>query len=191
MNNGSKTLSLDKNCSTMIKGIAVLLMILHHLWGFPDRVPELQLPNAYVQIGSAGKICVSIFMFLSGYGLYANYLRQGQAHIWKRIWNVYKRYWQVFLVFVPIGYIMGLHLDIQEAIGNLICLSCSYNHEWWFLATYIELLLVFALIMKIADQRYFSPLIIVSMIALRLMSGFSTRGGGKPTSSHTTIQCLC
>lgn len=183
-------LTLDKNCSTMIKGIAVLLMILHHLWGFPERVPELHLPSACVQIGSAGKICVSMFMFLSGYGLYANYLKQGRTHIWKRVWNVYKRYWQVFLVFVPIGYIMGMHFNWLEAISNLTCLSCSYNHEWWFLATYVELLLVFALTMKFAGKRYFTPLAVASMIVFRIISGY-VFGGGKSTSSHITIRRLC
>lgn len=61
---------LSKDYSNMVKGMAILMMIMHHIWGFPEKIPGLLLSNIEVQIGSAAKICVSIFMFLSGYGLY-------------------------------------------------------------------------------------------------------------------------
>ncbi len=64
-----------------VKGIAILLMLVHHLYTFADRIPYgLEIASQYyisgmeltVIIGSFGKICVSIFMFLGGYGLYAS-----------------------------------------------------------------------------------------------------------------------
>lgn len=61
-----------------MKGIALLLMLACHLWAFPDRIPyEVKIgTNIYVSdmeltvaIGTFGKICVPIYMFLGGYGL--------------------------------------------------------------------------------------------------------------------------
>lgn len=118
------------------------MMIVHHLWAFPARIPGLALSNAEVQIGSAAKICVSIFMFLSGYGLYYTFANKGTVRVWHRIKNVYKRFWQVFFIFVPIGFVfLSKPFSIVEFFQNLFCLRFSYNQEWWFLGTYIELLL--------------------------------------------------
>lgn len=58
-----------------MKGIAILLMLLHHSMAFPDRIPtkyQFALPAAALKhlpmVGSFGKICVYIFMFLGGLG---------------------------------------------------------------------------------------------------------------------------
>lgn len=64
------------------KGEAVCLMFAHHLFNFPSRLVD---GSTYVQIlpflnleailGAFGKICVAIFLFLSGYGMFLGYLR--------------------------------------------------------------------------------------------------------------------
>ena len=70
-----------KDDTKCMKGLAVLLMLAHHLWGFPDRLPS-GLPMTSVTargmefagfIGGYGKICVSLFMFLGGLGTYIWY----------------------------------------------------------------------------------------------------------------------
>lgn len=64
----------------VMKGIAILLMLMHHLWGFPDRIMGggvlgifkfmgVSLPY---YLGLYGNICVSLFFFLGGYGIYIN-----------------------------------------------------------------------------------------------------------------------
>ena len=161
----------------MIKGIAVLMMLTHHLWGFPERVADLQLGGVYVQIGSACKMCVSIFMFLSGYGLYVTYRKKQTIDCPKRVWNTYRRFWQVMMVFVPLGLLFGCTFDLQEFISNALCLTCSYNHEWWFLSTYIELLIIFALLLPMAKSRFFSPLLVCMAVLMRVYADYSGNGG--------------
>ena len=39
---------LTKDYSNMVKGMAVLMMIMHHLWGFPEKIPALHLSNLEV-----------------------------------------------------------------------------------------------------------------------------------------------
>lgn len=53
------------------KGIAIIFMVIHHLfWNVPNigyMVGDMALSQ---RIGIIGKVCVSIFLFLSGIGLY-------------------------------------------------------------------------------------------------------------------------
>ena len=59
------------------KGVAVLLMLVHHLYAFPQYVPGGSLRSVITAfgvplpmiLGEFGKICVSIFFFLGGYGM--------------------------------------------------------------------------------------------------------------------------
>lgn len=79
----------------VIKGVAVLLMLMHHLFYFPDNrpysMPEVRqtLPNFMGQgletmLGIFGVICVPIFFFLAGVRLVpadpAGRLPVGKAH---------------------------------------------------------------------------------------------------------------
>lgn len=176
---------LTKDYSNMVKGMAVLMMIMHHIWGFPAKIPALPLSNLEVQLGAAGKICVSIFMFISGYGLYYTFNKKGTIQVWHRVWNVYKRFWQVFFIFVPIGFLfLSKPFDIWEFLQNLFCLKFSYNHEWWFLGTYIELLLVLPVVLLADKKKYFPYLVVGSAVLLRGLShAVDINSGGQASTS--------
>ena len=68
----------DKNMSIMIKGVAIILMLFHHFFGFPDWIIEgnmfIGLGDNYNcverKIGLFGAICVELFVFITGYGSY-------------------------------------------------------------------------------------------------------------------------
>lgn len=97
----------------VIKGVAVLLMLMHHLFYFPDNrpysMPEVRqtLPNFMGQgletmLGIFGVICVPIFFFLAGYGLYLQTRRDG-FRLEKRILAVYTHIGRSFLSLSPLG----------------------------------------------------------------------------------------
>ena len=61
---------LTREESQEIKGIAILLMLFHHLFAFSDRIPNgLHYSNFTVTLAKFGNVCVPIFLFISGYGL--------------------------------------------------------------------------------------------------------------------------
>lgn len=178
---------LSKDYSNMVKGIAVLMMIMHHIWGFPEKIPGLLLSNIEVQIGSAAKICVSIFMFLSGYGLYYTFYKKGEIRVWRRVWSIYKRFWQVFFIFVPIGFLfLSKPFAIQEFLQNMFCLKFGYNHEWWFLGTYIEFLLVLSVMLMANQKKYFPYLIVGLSVLLRGLSGLINLNSGGQVRTFIT-----
>lgn len=184
-----RSVVLTKDYSEMVKGISVLMMILHHIWGFPEKIPELPLSHLEVQIGAACKICVSIFMFLSGYGLYYTFGKKGTIRVWHRVWNIYKRFWQVFFIFAPIGFLfLSKPFALPNFLANLFCLEFSYNHEWWFLGTYIELLLVLPIVLLASTKKWFPYLIVCLSVLLRgLSGGIDLNSGG--ASSHFYYFC--
>lgn len=58
---------LTKDYSNMVKGMAVLMMIMHHIWGFPEKIPALPLSNFEVQRVPQAKFaylssCLSVVM---------------------------------------------------------------------------------------------------------------------------------
>lgn len=157
------------NDTRVVKGIAILLMFMHHLWTFKKRIPyeypittpmltfTLKGVEVFETIGSFGKICVSLFMFLGGYGLYKQYLAKHQPPLSKKIIGIYKSYWKVFFLYVPIGFLFFseqlqyteaawhsryANFDLNTFILNFLGLSWSYNSEWWFLLSYVAVMII-------------------------------------------------
>lgn len=66
-------ISLSRQDTSVMKGIAILAMLFHHMYGsIPiDIVPY---SGALQWIGWLGKVCVALFLFCSGYGLTSQYV---------------------------------------------------------------------------------------------------------------------
>ena len=65
-------LFLSKSDTSALKGIAIMAMLLHHLYYSIPIGVEPYTGILYL-LGIIGKVCVPIFLFCSGYGLKAQY----------------------------------------------------------------------------------------------------------------------
>ncbi|MDK2809175.1 MAG: hypothetical protein PWP24_1912, partial [Clostridiales bacterium] len=143
-------LVFTKKDSQIAKGIAILLMVYHHLFAYK------RLPQTYVSvipfisrtdlasIAAFGSICIAIFMLLTGYGLF--YSNQTQHSYKKWLFHHLMRFlFHVWLVFFlcNIPNILFIHhsFHLAEWIQNFFFLSTSYNQEWWYVRVYFEILL--------------------------------------------------
>jgi len=166
----SKNYEFTKLHTQIAKGVAVTLMMIHHLFAFPERIQNVtyipmlhfwkfgvnQNTSMEYFLGNFANICVAMYIFLSGYGLYKSSLKKENFTIndsIKKMMKFLTNYWVVLILFVPIGLIFfrgdnGYHLSIVEFMANFFTLSSSYNYEWWFVRLYIELLLLFPLIKR-------------------------------------------
>ena len=73
MKNNSLELSL--NDTMLLKGVALLLLLAHHLFYQGIGYNDIHLYGSHYlvkEIGIVPKLCVAIFVFLSGYGLTVN-----------------------------------------------------------------------------------------------------------------------
>ena len=117
-----KSISFGRDKTQILKGIALILMIIHHTvnpgyWAEEGSV----LYQILDKIGAATKICVWIFAFLVGYGFYCSKNKTLKYSI-KRILLLVIPFWMMlFLLFIPLAY----------ASGNLYeSLTSGGGEEW-------------------------------------------------------------
>lgn len=168
---------MTKKETSITKGVAIILMIIHHLWAFPSRIP-IELVNLFsvfgtpitYYIGQFGKICVALFFFVGGYGLY--FSSKNGFNIIARIKKILFAYWKVFVIFIPIAFLFFSkqpiyceneilcnkysEFNIKELVSNFFCITSSYNEEWWFLRSYIIAIITLPLVVKIV-KRFSTP----------------------------------
>lgn len=183
---------LSKQDTTIIKGMAICAMMLHHLY---YSIPEWAEPyeGVLLWLGELGKVCVSMFLFCSGYGLSVQYekvkgLKCTMKFVVKRFFSFYVNYWVVFAVFVPITVFVfhrpltaaygenanicgGLALDILGLLG-----FSSYNITWWFNKMIIILWLLFPFIYCIA-KKYPLLALLGSLIVARCWNSVAGHPG--------------
>lgn len=137
---------MNKETSTIIKGVAILMMLFYHLFG-RDDLGDLCTPLLYIGntplVKYLSNACypVSFFMILSGYGLTYCYKRnQLSLSIQsKRIMKLYVHYWLILLIFVTIGHFIKPDIypnDLLHVLANIVGIRCTYNGETWFLLPY-------------------------------------------------------
>lgn len=152
----------DRTDTKAVKGIAVILMLFHHLAAYPDRAPvgfagfgaEFAEGGTFQALAMAANLCVSIFFFLGGYGLFLRW-KGSQFSIKQSVLDLYKAYWKVFIVFVPIAvlffarsgdginalctrYTFARSRDLITAVlSDFTGWTCNLNPEWWFFRSYV------------------------------------------------------
>lgn len=178
---------MSKEQSTIIKGVAILLMIFLHLFNHDvtgDCTPLLYIGNTpFVTILTRACGPVPFFLIVSGYGLHYTYYHKGLT--WngqiRRILKLFITYWLVLAVFVSIGCFLrpdkypGTPLN---AFLNIISWSSSYNSPVWFLFPYSILTLfaayIFKLIDKLGNIKSFILFCIIGFIAMFITSRYIT-----------------
>ena len=151
---------ITKEKSLYVKSFAILLMLVHHLFTFPDRLPKtgyislFSLSGLTIEqfIGGFGKVCVCLFLFLSGYGLYISYYEKKVTikSILQRILKFYIQFWKICLLFIPLGLVLGkITFNLKEIFLNVIGVSSTINGEWWFIYLYVLLVLLFPILLKL------------------------------------------
>ena len=185
-------MEFTKEKTNIAKGVAICLMFAHHLYYFGDRlingntyIPLIPFLNVEFRIGTFGSICVSMFLFLSGYGMYSSYLNSKEKiaikYSLKKLKDFYFIYWLYFIIFVPIGIFFfedvtawnssKLRYSAEPLIflKNFIGWSYTYNGEWWFIKMFLILLLIlFPIYVFLAERDIF--LIIFTSLFLFFLS---------------------
>lgn len=174
-----------KEKSKVVHGVAICLMVFHHLFAFPERIDspyklifDFSVLHLETMLAYFGKICVSMFAFVSGYGMTKKRMQieKGYKLSMMQLKKFYMCYWNAFIVFVPYGMYKGiLKVQAKEILENLIGFSCSYNAEWWYVKEYVIMLLVFPSIYSILKYiagkckikwKVLIEIVLVSLIAI-------------------------
>lgn len=152
-----------KQKSIEAKGMCIIVMMIHHLFAFPDRLDYLFDNRYLVRLGQECGIVVGLYVFISGYGLALTHL--SVKTLLRKIWSLWKNYSYIFFIFVPIGFLLGVYkFDFIEFLSNLFFVKSSYNHEWWFLGLYVKLILLSYLLKQVKNNVVLCILSTILMI---------------------------
>lgn len=169
-------LEFTKKDTAIIKGVAIICMFMHHLFAFPERIKagsnyislfSVSGINMEIFLGAFGQICVSLFLFLSGFGIYKkNYNNRENVRsiIVKQLKTLYINYWIIFAIFIPISFFIGTRVfGVTELFYNLIGYYSTYNGEWWFFQLYVLTMITYPITIKVVRN---SPIISIVNITL-------------------------
>lgn len=142
----------DKRQTFIAKGMATLMLLWHHLFGsysiFLDKVISLLsfkgIPVECI-IASFCKICVAIFVLLSGYGLYKSYNKKSNdstvlskkqkiigdiTFVKNHLIKIMFDFWLVYIIFVIMGIFFN-HDAFEIYRGNFLYFLIDFF--WLFL----------------------------------------------------------
>lgn len=186
-NNSSGHFMFSKKESTYIKGIALILMFTSHLFAFPEwlgagnnfvSIPLYNNTIAYL-IGKFGDVCIGIFMFLIGYGMYYSY-QNGNAFLisGRKVIKFLLKYWiLLFTFFLPIQLMMGrTYFNPTKWHQELFGIYTSIVGFAWYVRFYVLTMLTLpALINTIGNNVFISaafsiiPFQVIALL-LRILS---------------------
>lgn len=170
MNN---SFTIEKTSS--VKGVAVLMLLFHHLFygnNWEQCVSVFPFENIIVPgLALYCKVCVAVFLILSGYGLTKSYEKQSESVLKFSLSHLFKlmfQYWFIFVIFVPLSFAFGSRNPIAVystgfkgiikllidflGISNLIG-TPTMNATWWFMGIIIPLYVLFPVLLKLLHTR--------------------------------------
>ena len=154
-------MELSKRETSELKGIAALLLVFLHLFNTRDysKIQSIliigNVPIEYY-ISLVSEECVAMYLFCSGYGLATIDKNIDIKDNIIRILKLLINYWIVLIGFVIVGYLLeneNYPGSSKEFLMNFLLLSKSYNGAWWFLQTYVILVLLSKSIINIVKKN--------------------------------------
>lgn len=152
---------ITRRQSSVIQGAAILLMLWHHFFSdlelYGDRL-SFWNSEAVWRGAWFGKICVGLFAFVSGYGMFYVLNRreenrffprllQGYKAVFRQLFSLYRKYWLVFFLLPGIELLVGVReFEVKEFAGNLFAVSSTYQPTWWYMGQYVKMLLLLPLL---------------------------------------------
>ena len=168
----------SKRVTLTAKGIAVILMLFHHLFydapGLVDRYAVSAKPLPWPVLNSLsfyGKICVAIFVFLTGYGMSVNLGPKNTVHRQRyaisRFLKLECGFSFIYLLtilssflapnrlaaYFTEGHAKGILLMAFDAVGLANFFGTpTYNGTWWYMSFAIFLIFLMPIAVKLHEQ---------------------------------------
>ena len=185
--------NFGKDTSQALKGVAIIMMMLHHNFRETSLYENFQISffpfweADVVRVAFACKMCVSLFAFISGYGLYLSFNRKrGTVGQWtlERYIRTFSGYWFIWIVsaivtqiidarFLNIFLKKGIWQGSIEAIIDFLGLATLFgsgtlNGTWWYMSAAFSFIIIIALVYeKLHDRPW--PVLIGSIVLIRVL----------------------
>ena len=150
------------------KGIALLLLLFHYL-GLNPELHLFSTSGIANVIAEQCKVCVAIFLILSGYGLNASFNKKMKEKSYcfgiikfslKNLLKLMFNFWIIFGIFICFGHFTGIRqinsvYGSESLVKNLfidflgladLFKTPTYNATWWFMSLIIILYIIFPIL---------------------------------------------
>lgn len=139
-----------------LKGLAVLLMIMHHVlisdyYDDPSVLRESKFLFDRYRLIVLGKVCVGLFMFVTAYG-YSLKNNRSWHYSFSHIKQLLVRYWALLVVFIILGVIAGNQPNVEIVLLNMLGLSSTYSCANWYVYFYIYAMLILPMLVRLIDS---------------------------------------
>lgn len=183
----------SKNVTLSAKGIAIILMLFHHLFydapGFVDRYGVSSSPLSWQTLNALSyyaKICVSIFVFLTGYGMTLNLMKRDtkerERYSVSRFLKLESGFIFVYLLTILSGLILkpellknyfaeghlkGIFLMFLDGIGLAKFFdTVTFNNTWWYMSFAIFLIFLMPVAVKLYEHFGICAVALAAMVSM-------------------------
>lgn len=167
---------LSKENTLCIRGIFAVVIVLHHMIQYnPISIPYYP----WLLTQSAGYLSVSVFFFLSGYGLSmqtadrADYLRGFWLH---RLLPMYGMYLYVMAWYVVFFLAIGRRFTPTEILRSIV-MSPTLVSNGWFFSSILMLYLLFWLVHIGVKNQMWQTAVITGFLILYCAAGIALKWG--------------
>lgn len=185
----------SKRDTAIIKGIAVLMLVCHHFFNGTLPAPIDWANNGlWVVFATLSKICVAIFVILSGYGLSESYKKHTGtdiAFVGKHLLKLMKQFWFIFILFVPFGFVcarnpVSIYGNGLTGFGNFILDffglhalfgTPTMNFTWWYMEACIVMYLLFPILKKLMKRFYILVFVLTAIPVIKFGLNTDTMHG--------------
>lgn len=169
--------NFGKNDAKKLKAVALLLMLLHHCF-LKGRFEQFYISfwplsaNVVVNIAFYSRICVSMFAFVSGYGLYLAYGSRNcsaDKWVWQRLKKTLSDFWFVYVLSFAVcmlidrrpisvyGFESSLMLGGFNMLIDFLGLSHLFGVEslcatWWYMSAAVTFILLCPIIHMLIEK---------------------------------------
>lgn len=190
--------AFTKQHTRIVKGIAVLMLLFHHLF---NDYPEYEghyvnywpfTGDQVTNIALTCRVCVAVFVFITGYGLAASYAkvfprgyketpRELTRFSLTRWWNLMTRYWFIVVLAWVLGQFLGRKpWDVygpgylstaSRAVLDFLGISEAFqsgwfNPTWWYMSLAILMIFLAPIVMYAARRVGSLPIFLVFWLVL-------------------------
>lgn len=164
-------ITFGKDKTAIIKGFAIVFMILLHVFGgagwYEGDIP-MNHNEELIRFMHSFQICVGIFVFMIGYG-YAFSKNKDFAYSAKHVKQLLAVFWTILFIFAVPASLETLHsakLGVQVLYLNMFGIDETLLWVSWFVFLYIYAMMVMPFLGRLMDLRPFVWFVVLSGLSM-------------------------
>lgn len=150
----NKFIEFGKDKTAIIKGFAIVFMIVLHCFGgqgWYDTTLAMNNNEGLIHFMESLKICVGIFTFMVGYG-YAFSKDKNFSYSWHHIKNLLISYWVILFGFT-VPFCLNKIGGGEQLILNAFGIKSNLSWVNWFIHFYIWSMLIMPFVGRLIDRK--------------------------------------